>query len=124
METTIRINGNQIKAKDLVLRGEMFFETNNFILRGTKVNYRYESGKKTDLIDSISYFCVDPLTYNNIIFKTNTTKPIIAQDIIDKSTETIHITVPINEAVIKIYKLEYGILSLSITVPYIKIVES
>lgn len=121
MSNTIRMSDNKIKAKDLSLTGKDFFESENFVLRGVKVNFRYDDGKKTDVVDSISYACVDPLTFNSVTFKVNTTKPVIDPAAIDKATETILITVPINEAVIKIYKMEFGIMSVSITVPYVKL---
>lgn len=123
MSNIIRMNDNKIKAKDLVLTGRIFFENEDFVLRGSKVNFRYEAGKKTEIVDSISYSCVDPLTFNSVTFKVDTTKAIIEQSVIDKATESIHITVPINEAVIKIYKMEFGIMSVSITVPYVKLSE-
>lgn len=123
LSNTIRMSDNKIKAKDLVLTGKEFFESEDFVLRGVKVNFRYDGGKKTDIIDSISYYCVDPLTFNSVTFKVNTTKPVIEQDTIDKATDSIYINVPINEAIIKIYKLEFGIMSVSITVPYVKLSE-
>ncbi|HBD01329.1 MAG TPA: hypothetical protein DC053_21450 [Lachnoclostridium sp.] len=124
LSNTIRMSDNKIKAKDLVLTGKEFFESEDFVLRGVKVNFRYDGGKKTDVIDSISYYCVDPLTFNSVTFKVNTTKPVIEQDTIDKATDSIYINVPINEAIIKIYKLEFGIMSVSITVPYVKLSEN
>lgn len=123
MSNIIRMSDNKIKAKDLALTGGNFFENEDFVLRGSKVNFRYEAGKKTEIVDSISYSCVDPLTFNSVTFKVDTTKAIIEQSVIDKATESIHITVPINEAVIKIYKMEFGIMSVSITVPYVKLSE-
>lgn len=124
LSNTIRMSDNKIKAKDLVLTGKEFFESEDFVLRGVKVNFRYDGGKKTDVIDSISYYCVDPLTFNSVTFKVNTTKPVIEQDTIDKATDSIYINVPINEAIIKIYKMEFGIMSVSITVPYVKLSEN
>jgi len=123
LSNTIRMSDNKIKAKDLVLTGKEFFESEDFVLRGVKINFRYDGGKKTDIIDSISYSCVDPVTFNSVTFKVNTTKPVIEQDTIDKATDSIYINVPISEAVIKIYKLEFGIMSVSITVPYVKLSE-
>jgi hypothetical protein len=121
LSNTIRMSDNKIKAKDLVLTGKDFFESEDFVLRGVKINFRYDGGKKTDIIDSISYSCVDPLTFNSVTFKVNTTKPVIEQDTIDKATEAIHLNIPIDEAIIKIYKLEFGMVFLSITVPFVRL---
>jgi hypothetical protein len=124
LSNTIRMSDNKIKAKDLVLTGKVFFESEDFVLRGVKINFRYDGGKKTDIIDSISYSCVDPLTFNSVTFKVNTTKPVIEQDTIDKATEAIYLNIPIDEAIIKIYKMEFGMVFLSITVPFVKLLEN
>jgi len=124
MSNTIRMSDNKIKAKDLVLTGKDFFESEDFVLRGVKANFRYDGGKKTDVIDSISYYCVDPLTFNSVTFKVNTTKPVIEQDTIDRATEAIYINVPINEAIIKIYKIEFGFMSVSVNIPRVKLLEN
>lgn len=123
MSNIIRLSNNKIKARDLVLTGKDFFESEDFIVRESKINFRYEDGKRTEIVDGVSYSCVDPLTFNSVTFKVETKRAVIEQKDIDNATEPVHLTVPISEAVIKIYKMEFGIISVSITVPYVKLSE-
>lgn len=125
MKKPIRINENTVKAGDLVLNPRDFFDTTtDFVVRDVRKNFRYENGKKTDEVRGVTYRCLCPTTFDVVSFKVLTTEPVVNQEDIDNAPEPLHLEVPVDLAVIRIYKIEYSVIHVSITVPYVQLLDN
>lgn len=122
MKKQIRINENTVKAGDLVLNPSDFFNTTtDFVLRDVRKNFRYVNGEKTDEVRAVTYRCLNAETFDIVSFKVLTTEPVVNQEDIDNAPEPLHLEVPVDDAIIRIFKIEYGIVHVSITVPYVRL---
>lgn len=81
-------------------------------------------GKRTDIVEAIRYDCVNPNDYSTFTLKTLSIKPIITVEELELSETPVFISIPVNEVVIKPYKIEYGIATVSIIAPYVKLVSN
>lgn len=92
------------------------------VVRDVKPVFKTDSeGKRTDIVEAIRYDCVNPNDYSTFTLKTLSIKPVITPEELEASEEVVYISIPVNEVVIKPYKIEYGIATVSIIAPYVKL---
>lgn len=94
------------------------------IVAVTDVKPMYKSdadGKRTDTVEAIRYDCVNPNDYSTFTLKTLSIKPVITAEELEMSETPVFISIPVNDVVIKPYKIEYGIATVSIIAPYVKL---
>ena len=95
------------------------------VVRDVRVSYVLDAeGKKTHKVDFVRYDCANPDNYANFTIKVANKTPIVTKEMIEMSDEPIFIAIPVNEVVIKPYKIEYGIAKVSIIAPFVKLAEN
>lgn len=120
----IRIgNDNSVRSAELTISPEKFWgdvEWRDFDCVDERKNFAYVDKKKTDRLESITYFCS---TKNGIIrFKSLNLKTLFPDGFFDEDLEEVNtkIRVPVAKARITPYKTEYGVTFLSIVVPFVE----
>lgn len=122
MKKKIVVKDNQAKANELFISPEQVFgdaEYKEFNCIKERKNYVYENKKRTDKFESISYVC--QTRNGTITFKCNTQRLLFPEGFfdfldLDGSEESTRIRVRVGQARITIYKIEYGVAYLSISV--------
>lgn len=117
------INDNTMKACDLEVSAVDKIPELAVVKEVRISNVLDAEGKRTDKVDCIKYDCVNPDNFSTFTIKVNTTRPAITNEIIDGADEPIYISIPVEEVVIRPYKIEYGKAKVSIIAPYVKLAQ-
>ena len=120
----MRIDNNEMKAKDLAMSAAG-------ILSGEAVvsdfTYQYKTdnaGNRTDIIECVRYKCVDLTTFSNFTIKVETDKPVISKEDLENSETPVLIRIPVDDTIIKPYAIEYGKAKVSIIAPYVELIKA
>lgn len=115
------INNNKMSISDIQISA-MGLIAEIVAVRDVKPMYKSDAdGKRTDTVEAIRYDCVNPNDYSTFTLKTLSVKPVITAEELEMSETPVFISIPINDVVIKPYKIEYGIATVSIIAPYVKL---
>lgn len=115
------INNNNISISNININ-PMGIIPDIAIVRNVKPVYKVDDqGKRTGTIDAIRYECINTLDFSTFTIKTVSTKPVVSEEDIENSETPIRILIPVSEVVIRPYKIEYGIATVSIMVPSVKL---
>ena len=117
----MKINNNICAVSDLTMKGTDVFKNEEVVLKDVRLNHRYEDGKRLEVIESISYDCVDPVTFDTFVVKVPSSVPVIDPAQLENSDEPVFAVLPLDKVVVRPYKIEFGKASLSITSPSISI---
>lgn len=112
---------NRCKIADLAFKMSEITTVNTFVATKMSIQKKYVDGKPTEEIEGITYTLTDPRTFTQIRIKALSTTPVVTQEELDASETPIFIEIPLDETLVKVYKIEFGIMSLSITAPYVKL---
>ena len=115
------VNNNQLATADMIMSAVGLIPD---IAAVTNVAYVYKTdaqGKRTDQIEGIRYRCANPKDFTVFTLKTLSIKPVITPEELESSEDVVFISIPVNDVVIKPYKIEYGIATVSIIAPYVKL---
>ena len=94
-------------------------------VRDVKPIFKSDSdGKRTDIVEAIRYDCINPNDFSTFTLKTLSIKPVITAEELEMSETPVYISIPVNDVVIKPYKIEYGVATVSIIAPYVKLASS
>ena len=116
-----RIKSNLIKISELQISAEGLIPS-EAVLGGVNPIYGTDAnGKRTDNIEGFRYDLTDPSNYSTFTIKVMGTTPVITQKELEKSETPVLLEIPVEQVVIKPYKLEYGKATLSITAPSVKL---
>ena len=119
-----KLNDNICKADCFEMKLSDFVDSDIFALNSVEKRYKYdENRQRTDVIDGIVYTITDD-RLNRYKVKVPTTVPIIEQQELEESDELIYVRLPIDESIIKPYKIEFGRTYVSISSPYAQRVNS
>lgn len=117
----LKLNNNEMKASDLAVSAVGYI-SETAVLRAVKVTYAKDSdGNKTNVIESSSFICVDPINYASFTLKVNGARIFITPEALEEAEELVYIDIPVSETIIKPYSIEYGKAKVSIIAPYIKV---
>ena len=114
---------NKCKISDITFPMSEITSTKLYAVTSVTVSKEYVDEKATDKVLGINYVLVDPKTFTQIRVKTSATVPVVSQEQIEQSETPVLVEIPINETLVKPYKIEYGKVSLSIVAPYLKLVQ-
>lgn len=114
--------GNKCKISDITLSMSQVTDSDVFAVTGVSIIKKYVDGKPTDDVDGIRYLLTDTKTLTQISVKTLEKKPAITQDEIDNAGCLMYVKLPIEETLIKPYKMEFGKVSVSIIAPSVEVV--
>lgn len=116
------IDNNRISTADILISAEGILPE-IAVLKTVRPAYLLDSeGKRTDKVDFIRYECANPTDFSSFTLKVLSTKQIITAEELEDATEVVYVKIPLNEVIIKPYKIEYGIAAVSIIVPRIQLV--
>ena len=117
----VNLNNNQIATAHLIMSAKGLISD---IAAVTDVAYVYKTdaqGKRTDQVEGIRYRCTNTKDFTVFTLKTLSIKPVITPEELESSEDVVYISIPVNDVVIKPYKIEYGIATVSIIAPYVKL---
>lgn len=113
-----------MKANDLEMSGSGII-SEEVVLKAIRVSYKYDDEqKRTDIIESIKYDCVDPESFSFFTIKVNTATPVITQEMLETSENSVFLYIPVDEVVIRPYELGFGVAKVSIVAPYVRLLEN
>ena len=119
----IIMNNNQIKAKDIEIKAEGTIDE-IAVVRDVRISYKLNNeGKRTEKIDSVRYDCINPATFSSFTIKVPSANPIVTKEEIEVSQNAVYVKIPVDNVVIRPYAIEYGIAKVTITAPYVNLVE-
>lgn len=119
-----QLDNNSIRSEFFTMTLDKFLGDDfDFVLKGYKVIYVYEDGKKTDTVSHILYHLVDTILFQQIDVKVPHSIPIITQSDLDNADMPVFVSIPTKDTVVKPYKIEFGHVKVSITSPSISIVK-
>lgn len=121
----IVLKENKISAQNLILRlSDILRETTDLALTGVRPSYHYdENRKRTDLIEAYTYTVTDMDTLASFSVRVNSTTPVITPEELEETEGRVFIEFPMEETIVKPYKLEYGTATVSIVAPYAKLAD-
>ena len=115
------VDNNQMSIADLVV-SPIGLVPNIAAVTGVSPVYKMDAqGNRTDQIEAVRYRCANPKDFTVFTLKTLSPKPVITAEELAESEDVVYISIPVNEVWIKPYKIEYGIASVSIIAPYVKL---
>lgn len=116
------INNNKIATTDILISAEGILPE-IAVLKAVKPSYLLDAeGKRTDKVDYIRYECANPTDFSSFTLKVLSTIQIITAEELEDAREVVYVKIPLNEVIIKPYKIEYGTAFVSIIVPRIQLV--
>lgn len=120
----VKINGNKVPAPYLEGRLKDYVPENaEFAVTGVRTRYHYDEHKrKTDAVEAVVYDVLEMETLAALSIRVNTTIPVITQEKLMQSEGRVFILFPLEETVVRPYRLEYGTATVSIVAPYAKLV--
>jgi len=77
---------------------------------------------RTEQIEAYRYTVTDMDTLSSFSVRVNSTTPVITPEELEETEERVFIEFPMDETIVKPYKLEYGTATVSIVAPYAKLV--
>ena len=123
--TSIRaFANNKCKIADLAFPMSQITETNVFVVTKVAVQKKYVDGKPTDEVEGVSYVLTDTKTYTQIRIKSLETVPVITQEELNASETPVFVEIPIEKVLIKPYRIEFGVVSISLVSPYVTLLET
>ena len=118
------INNNKMSTSDIQISA-MGLIAEIVAVRDVKPIFKSDSdGKRTDIVEAIRYDCINPNDFSTFTLKTLSIKPVITAEELEMSETPVYISIPVNDVVIKPYKIEYGVATVSIIAPYVKLASS
>lgn len=81
-----------------------------------------ENHKRTDKIEGYRYTVTDMDTLSSFSVRVNSTAPVITPEELEETDERVFIEFPLEETIVKPYRIEYGIATISIIAPYATLV--
>lgn len=115
------INNNKMSISDIQISA-IGLISEIVAVRDVKPVFKTDSeGKRTDIVEAIRYDCVNPNDYSTFTLKTLSIKPVNTVEELEMSKTPVFISIPVKEVVIKPYKIEYGVATVSIIAPFVKL---
>lgn len=116
------INNNAILLAKMEMSAKGKF-SDVVVIRAVRISYvKDANGKSTNNIECCRYDCIDPNTFNTFTIKVPASNPVISNEALEASAEPVCIEIPVDETIIRPYAIEYGRAKVSITAPYVKLV--
>ena len=116
-----RIKDNRISSKDMRISAHGLIG-GKAILNNVSLAYAVDGqGQRTSRVEAIRYGCTNLGDFSTFTIKVPSTEPIITAAELEAAEEPVFIEIPLDEVVIKPYKIEYGIATVSITAPYVQL---
>ena len=121
----VLVNENKVKVADLNIN-PVGLIPQKVLLRGVRLTYQTdEEGKRvSDEVIAVKYDVVDPKTLGTMTIKVETNKPIISPEELEASESPITLELPLDQIIIKPYKVEFGSANVSISAPTVKIAKN
>lgn len=115
---------NKISTKDLACRlADIFGDTPKLALTDIRPCFHYDENRnRTDLVEAYNYTVTDMDTLGSFNVRVTSTTPVITTEELEEAEERVFIEFPMNETIVKPYRIEYGTATVSIVAPYAQLV--
>lgn len=123
MDQIKKFAGNKCKTSDFCLKLSQVTSRDVFVVTSVSIIRKYIEHKPTEEIEGVRYSVIDTHTFTPFSIKTTETIPVVTQEELEKNENTVKIRVPIDECIIKPYRIEYGNVFVSIVVPSVEIAD-
>lgn len=115
------LDSNQISARDITISAAGLVPA-RAVLKKVRLSYASnEKGQRSNTVESIRYDCVDPSTFSCFTLKVPSSTPVITEEELEEAETSVFISIPVDQVVIRPYKLEYGYATVSIVAPYVEL---
>lgn len=119
---SVKLCDNKIKINELATTLDSYTEEKTFALKSVGlVKKKDGEGKATDIVEAVRYSVVDISNYNTFTVKVMGATPVVTNEMVEQSDETIYITIPTDQTLVKPYEISYGTAKLSIQAPYVEL---
>ena len=118
----IAINENKVKVADLNIN-PVGLIPQKVLLRGVRLTYQTDAeGKRvSDDVIAVKYDVMDPVALGTFTVRVDTNRPVISPEAFEASETTVSLELPVNDIVIRPYKIEYGTAFVSVVAPSVKL---
>lgn len=117
------VDNNTMKSSDLEVSGVGIIPEVAVVKEVRISNIMDADGKRTDAVDCIKYVCVNPDNFSSFVLKVNATRPIVTNEAIENSEKPIFVSIPVSEVVIRPYEIAYGRAKVTISSPFVKLMD-
>lgn len=91
-------------------------------LKGVSEIFEKDStGQRTDILQAITYHCVNTENFRNFSIKVLDAKRIITAAQLEEASEVVYVEIPVKDCILKPYEISYNKCKVSIIAPYIKL---
>ena len=120
------LKDNKMQAQNIAFAlSNILQQTTKLALTGVRPSFHYdENRKRTEIVEGYHYTVTEMETLSSFTVRVNSTTPVITPEELENSGERVFVEFPLDETVVKPYKLEYGMATVSITAPYVKLATS
>lgn len=117
------LKDNKISAKNLTFSlSNLFKEMPKLALTDIRPCFHYdENRKRTDVIEAYSLTVTEMDTLSSFSVRVNSTTPVITPEELAEAEGRVYVEFPLDETIIRPYRLEYGTATVSIAAPYAKL---
>lgn len=123
MKNKTTLKGNKLSAQDLWRPlSDFLSENSQLALTEVRPVFHYDKDKKqTEQIEAWKCTVTEMETLSSFSVRVNSTTPVITPEELEEAEERVFIEFPMEETIVKPYKLEYGTATVSIVAPYAKL---
>ena len=121
--TKVKLSNNEISTEFFLKYLHEFYPQGEFVLKDINPIYKYKDGKRTGTIIGYNYSLIDKTSFEYIRVKVSGSEPVIPLEDFQNQTIPVCVKLPKN-TIVKPYKIQYGIVLVSILAPYIEVVKS
>ena len=119
----IKLDKNEIPAKDMQKRLSDFFGDDLFVLRGVRKINRYKNGERTEEVAGYAYDVIDGASYSAFRVKVESSSPAIEPDQFEKSSDTVFVRIPLDKTIVVPYSVEFGRAKVTVVAPFVEVVK-
>ena len=116
----VNMTENRISTSDIFLDAADYLES-IVVLRSVRPIFETINGERTSNIIGARYDVFCPNIFATARIKVEGT-PVITVSELESMSKPLYLELPLEKMALKIYKVEYGTASVSITAPYVKVV--
>lgn len=118
------LDNNQVQINSFSATLADFTQSDTFVCKAIKRNFRYENEKKTENVESVAYDLVDTKTFVSFRLKVPGDSPVIDPVAFDEMDKVIKVRVPIDQTTVRPYRVEYGRATVSIVAPFVELIDN
>lgn len=118
------LRDNKISAENIAFAlSNIFPGKRKFVPTDVRPVFHYDKEhNRTEQIEAYKYTVTDLETLSSFTVRVNSTTPVITPEELEETEERVFIEFPMNDTIVKPFRLEYSVATVSIVAPYAKLV--